>query len=119
MGKSIVSLTFYAVVIALVAWNASQFLKVGNSEEWTCAQYRCDKMTTADDWVKQNCFQVGQPPNHQILCKVVVNGQEQSVPLNQINTQTLTQCLEASCVKEVKARSVDYKVPLPQQATQQ
>jgi len=84
---------------------------VKEEEQWACSQYACDKAITAQDWINSNCYIMPNTDN-QAVCKVVVDGKEQLVPLSAINQQALNQCVEARCVQEARVRTVDYKVDL-------
>ncbi|MDP2909359.1 MAG: hypothetical protein Q8N77_06155 [Nanoarchaeota archaeon] len=102
----------FVLIAGLIAFNFLSYTGfVVKDEEWVCSQYACDKMITAEEWIKTNCYTLPDGSNQQ-LCKVIIDGKEQLVPLDKINQQALNQCTEVRCVQEVKARPADYKVDL-------
>lgn len=109
----------FALIGCLILFNFLNYTGfVIKDDEWVCAQYACDKVITAQEWIDNNCYTLPDGSN-KIVCKVIIDEKEQLVPLEMINTQNLNQCAEARCVKEVKVRTVDYKADLqnPQQKT--
>jgi len=96
------------LVLNVLSFTGFTVLDTTEPEEWACSKFVCDKATTPQDWVQENCYQT--PDTGEWVYKVVMEGQEKLVPLNMINQQSLSQCLEARCVQEARVRAADYAV---------
>lgn len=105
----VIAFVLIACLIVFSFLNYSGFAV--KDDQWVCSQYACDKAITAQDWINSNCYIMPNTDN-QVVCKVVIDGTEQLVPLSLINQEALNQCVEARCVQEVRVRNVDYKVDL-------
>ncbi len=118
--SSIRIFVLYAIVVALVLWNGMQITGMATGigrekEEWVCAEYVCDKIASAEEWLKQNCYAVkddAKQGDEEVVCGVIINGSKMDVPLNKVRFENDQQCLEARCVREVKSRAVNYKVEI-------
>ncbi|MEM4244755.1 MAG: hypothetical protein QW404_00220 [Candidatus Nanoarchaeia archaeon] len=96
------------IVLALLVWavfDITNYLKA----DWQCSTVTCGKVVTAEEWINQNCY-TSPTDSNQIVCTVNINNTKQLVPLNMIDTTTLTQCIEPVCVQEVMVRNVNYTI---------
>jgi len=92
------------VLAAVVAWTIYQ--DFGLEENWQCFNVQCSKFLTPEEWIDQNCFLVEGKQQ----CRVNVQGVDQLIPLEAIDTSKINVCLEFKCMQEVKVRTTDYKV---------
>ncbi|MBN1386794.1 hypothetical protein JW968_07555 [Candidatus Woesearchaeota archaeon] len=76
--------------------------------EWKCGNLVCEDGITAEQWINENCFQQEQ----QVVCGVMMNGQNTLVPLEQIDTAKLGQCFVARCLQDINVRTVNYTIDL-------
>ncbi len=108
----------YISLTVLLVWNIMQgweYIFEKEEGEWVCTEYVCDKITSAEEWLKHNCYAVkddAKQEDEEVVCGVAINGSKMDVPLNKVKFENNGKCLEARCVREVKSRAVNYKVEI-------
>ncbi len=102
-------LLIYLLLIAMIGWSLYQ--QLGIKEEWICSNAVCSKVQTPEEWIKQNCFLVEGKQQ----CKVNLQGTDQLIPIEKIDTSKINICLEANCIQEARVRSANYTLNITAQ----
>lgn len=79
---------------------------------WVCGTVACGKTVNVQDWVSTNCADT--PLNNgssTMACHVVIDGQQQLVPLSSLNLTALgQQCIAYVCTQDVMVRPANYSI---------
>ena len=102
---------------AMKVWSMERKIS-SDGEKWACDQYVCDKVSGAEEWIQENCYPAMQGDQQAVMCSVVINGQKVLVPLENVRLENENKCVEARCIREVKARTVNYTVKIPEAQAQ-
>jgi len=80
------------------------YLKSSTNEDWKCTLVNCTSFITGEEWATDNCFIA----NNQEVCKLIIDGQNQLIPKQQLNISAIQQCTEYTCIEETKIRTTNY-----------
>ncbi|MEM7819680.1 MAG: hypothetical protein QXD48_02520 [Candidatus Aenigmatarchaeota archaeon] len=106
MSKTSITIILVVIFAWLIFVTYMIFNLVIPGERWKCSAVNCTKMLTGIEWANQNCFVAG----NQTLCKLVINNQNQLIPIEYLNLSAIQQCIEFRCIEEIKIRNVDYVI---------
>jgi hypothetical protein len=107
------------VLLAIVAlWLLyNQLALQPESGEWQCSNVICAESVGPEGWVQENCFLAAGENSSQVpVCRIVVNGANQLVPLDSLNLTNARQCIRYTCVQEVNVRTTNYTINISTQS---
>lgn len=100
--KTILILVTAILIVGCTAYEDAQ--KQAGDIEWLCSAYTCDDEQTGLEWANENCELTEQGT----LCPITVNGQEELIPLDQLDLEEVTVCNEFRCLEETPSRTTNY-----------
>lgn len=106
-------LVLYVIVAIIGVWLlllSTPDVTGDTQEEWVCLQQVCSQSEPGGDlWVQENCGVIEDDQGNPVeACQVVIDGVEQLVALQEINTSAIRNCVEYTCVQEVRVREANY-----------
>ena len=111
-------LTLYVLIAVLGAWvlilsaTAASPSALEEEGSWVCLQTTCSESEPGGElWAAENCAVVEDETGELVeACSVVIDGVEQVVRKDAINLSAIRNCLEYTCVQEVRVREANYRV---------
>ncbi len=97
-----------AVLVALV-FSVINFVDTHDGQ-WVCVAKDCVDWATGDQWISDNCRSQGEGADTKLWCKIQVNDEERSYPLEMFNLTNVKSCRKRGCVTQVYARSIKKEV---------
>ena len=88
------------LAVFVIFMSVFNFVKTFNGE-WVCIAENCDEWLTGDDWISANCRPQDVSGEEKLVCKLMVNENEYTAPLDIINMSSVKSCKSYSCTTEV------------------
>lgn len=83
--------------------------------DWQCSNVICSQVSGPESWIAANCFDTAVGGNATVVvCRVVIDGQNNLIPLAELNLTDLQVCTEYTCVQEVLVRTANRTVNVTQ-----
>lgn len=77
-----------------------------HSGQWVCVAQDCVEWAAGDQWISDNCRPQGEGVDTKLWCKIMVNDEERSYPLEMFNMTNVRSCRKRGCVTQVYAKSI-------------
>lgn len=100
--QTILILTTILLLTGCTAYQDAQ--KNAGDIEWLCSAYTCSDEQTGTEWANENCEVTEQGT----VCPVTVDGQQEMIPLQQLNLTNVNVCQEYTCIEETPSRTTNY-----------
>ena len=108
--KAILKYAIIGIIVILVLLNISSVLKIDTLEntieggQWACIAQKCSEWAYGDDWITDNCRP--NENNTQLMCTVLINGENIVVPIDIINISNVKSCRNYDCFSEVFIKGI-------------